>query len=277
MYIAELAANKNPWACAARNIHGFTTEQVDVMAQQWEPIPSHYLALDVTSLFRQDTLEKDDIVEVEMDADDLERDIEDQGGLEASNTAEEETVEDDGEKHVQGEVVATDHKSREVNEPAAARQTNSFAWSSSMKPKKSILKTAEIDDEEEEDDDEENGESNPLAGLLQAYSKREPKKETVSSQKKHVTWADTENNREVFHGFKIGGSSDKKQRLIIGPGSGYVVRSNPHQDEVGGLSFGDGGKLEQKRAFSAQLRAEQEEFKSIGSRRREEDGAPGEL
>jgi len=33
--------------CAARNVHGFTQQEIEKMAEQWEEAPSLYLQLDV--------------------------------------------------------------------------------------------------------------------------------------------------------------------------------------------------------------------------------------
>lgn len=33
--------------CAARNVHGFTQEDIEKMSKQWEEAPSLYLQLDV--------------------------------------------------------------------------------------------------------------------------------------------------------------------------------------------------------------------------------------
>jgi hypothetical protein len=33
--------------CAARNIHGFTQQEIEKMAEQWEEAPSLYLQLDM--------------------------------------------------------------------------------------------------------------------------------------------------------------------------------------------------------------------------------------
>ncbi|KAJ7564448.1 hypothetical protein O6H91_02G017900 [Diphasiastrum complanatum] len=74
VYVLE-ATYKDPGGCAARNVHDFTLEQVQKMAECWEPTPQLYLQLDVSSLFRGDDLNAQEITEVEMDADDLERDI----------------------------------------------------------------------------------------------------------------------------------------------------------------------------------------------------------
>uniref|UniRef100_A0A7N2RBV4 Uncharacterized protein n=1 Tax=Quercus lobata TaxID=97700 RepID=A0A7N2RBV4_QUELO len=69
VYILE-ATYKDPAGCAARNVHGFTQDDVEKMARQWEEAPSLYLQLDVKTLFHGDDLKESGIQEVEMDMED---------------------------------------------------------------------------------------------------------------------------------------------------------------------------------------------------------------
>jgi YLP motif-containing protein 1 len=63
VYILE-ATYKDPVGCAARNVHGFTQDDVEKFARQWEEAPSLYLQLDVKSLFHGDDLKESGIQEV---------------------------------------------------------------------------------------------------------------------------------------------------------------------------------------------------------------------
>ncbi|KAL5186198.1 YLP motif-containing protein 1 [Glycine soja] len=69
VYILE-ATYKDPVGCAARNVHGFTQEDIEKMSKQWEEAPSLYLQLDVKSLFHGDDLKESRIQEVDMDMED---------------------------------------------------------------------------------------------------------------------------------------------------------------------------------------------------------------
>ncbi|KAK7292237.1 hypothetical protein RIF29_08014 [Crotalaria pallida] len=69
VYILE-AAYKDPVGCAARNVHGFTLDDIEKMAGQWEEASSLYLQLDAKSLFHGDDLKENRIQEVDMDMED---------------------------------------------------------------------------------------------------------------------------------------------------------------------------------------------------------------
>lgn len=68
VYILE-ATYKDPAGCAARNVHGFTLDDIERMAGQWEEAPTLYLQLDIKTLFHGDDLKESGIKEVEMDMD----------------------------------------------------------------------------------------------------------------------------------------------------------------------------------------------------------------
>ncbi|CAK9155682.1 unnamed protein product [Ilex paraguariensis] len=69
VYLLE-ATYKDPVGCAARNVHGFTQDGIQRMAEQWEEAPSLYLKLDMKSLLHGDDLEESGIQEVDMDTED---------------------------------------------------------------------------------------------------------------------------------------------------------------------------------------------------------------
>ncbi|XP_059642042.1 uncharacterized protein LOC132283996 isoform X2 [Cornus florida] len=69
VYLLE-ATYKDPAGCTARNVHGFTREEIQRMAGQWEEAPSLYLKLDIKSLFHGDDLKESTIQEVDMDTED---------------------------------------------------------------------------------------------------------------------------------------------------------------------------------------------------------------
>ncbi|CAI8610019.1 unnamed protein product [Vicia faba] len=63
VYILE-ATYKDPVGCAARNVHGFTQQDIERMAEQWEDSPSLYLQLDAKTLFHGDDLKENRIQEI---------------------------------------------------------------------------------------------------------------------------------------------------------------------------------------------------------------------
>uniref|UniRef100_A0A6N2LH61 Uncharacterized protein n=1 Tax=Salix viminalis TaxID=40686 RepID=A0A6N2LH61_SALVM len=66
VYVSE-ATYKDPVGCAARNVHGFTIDEIQTMARQWEEAPLIFTQLDIKSLFCGDDLKKNGIQEVDMD------------------------------------------------------------------------------------------------------------------------------------------------------------------------------------------------------------------
>ncbi|XP_028055341.1 YLP motif-containing protein 1-like [Camellia sinensis] len=63
VYLLE-ATYTDPTGCAARNIHGFTQDDIQKMARKWEEASSLYLKLDIKSLFHGDDLKESGIQEV---------------------------------------------------------------------------------------------------------------------------------------------------------------------------------------------------------------------
>lgn len=84
VYVLE-ASYKDPVGCAARNVHGFSLDDIQKMAGQWEEAPSFHLRMDAKSLFSGDDLKKSGIQEVDMAMEDEDTD-EPPSGLQCRNT-----------------------------------------------------------------------------------------------------------------------------------------------------------------------------------------------
>ncbi|KAJ9677353.1 hypothetical protein PVL29_022372 [Vitis rotundifolia] len=156
VYLLE-ASYKDPAGCAARNVHGFTQDDIQRMAGQWEEAPSMYLQLDIKSLFQGDDLKESGIQEVDMDTEDGDCD----GGLSGSQEEKSEKV---AAPHV--EDYAPDGSSKdgkrwdaEGDHPAEVKELGSSKWSNDL----------DEDDNKKSRGPKEN--LNALSGLIQAYSK----------------------------------------------------------------------------------------------------------
>ncbi|KAF3671205.1 putative ABC transporter A family member 2-like [Capsicum annuum] len=227
VYLLE-ATYKDPAGCAARNVHGFTRDDVQKMAGRWEEAPSMYLKLDVKSLLHGDALEEGGIQEVDMD-------MEDDDSLGVPSTLDEENIED---TPVYGDVKddqdsdhEEEHRTTEVKELAKSK------WSSDL----------------DEDDTQTNKDAtknlNALSGLIQSYSK----------ERKSVRWGDQVTKR----GFSIGAAKTTSVSLIIGPGAGYNLKSNPLPDEEKFTSARNNGEPKRQNIFQERLRAEHESFRAV--------------
>eukprot|EP00249_Psilotum_nudum_P019774 c27409_g3_i3 orf=222-911(-) len=214
------------------------------MADRWEPTPPIYLQLDVSTLFRGDDLNAEDITEVEMDADDIECDMEDQegglcqSGLELSSPS--------------------NYTTRENTAPGGRWEDEKISDQEEMP-----LKRRRIDDLDDSNSDSSGvniDAGNALSGLMQAYGKRD----------KSVRWADLQGGRGSQLGFSIGATKEKGSYLIIGPGPGYNEDSNPMDEmEDSPIHNNHGTAQVRKNAkFLEQLRAEQDAFKAVFARRR---------
>ncbi|KAM1377580.1 hypothetical protein TB2_039038 [Malus domestica] len=246
VYILE-APYKDPAGCAARNVHGFTQDDIQKMAGQWEEAPSLYLQLDTKSLFHGDDLKESDIQEVDMDTEDADND--DSPGLDERKPEKiiAPPAEDDsqngpsnGGKSFDAE---EDHSTEEVKELGRSK------WSEIL------------DDDDTEKADGVKGKFNALSGLIHAYRK----------EAKSVCWSD----QVGYTGFSI--AAAKKANvlsLVIGPGSGYNLKSNPLPEEENSTTHSSGESKKQK-AFQEQLRAERESFKAVFDRRRQRIGGLG--
>eukprot|EP00897_Mesotaenium_endlicherianum_P007189 jgi/Mesen1/6499/ME000332S05501 len=199
VYVLEPAASANPSACAARNVHGFSTRQVADMAAVWEPLPSHYLQLDVSALFREDVLDAADITEVEMDADDMQEDAEEHDA----------TCRTDGSR-AGGPVGRLELDGGEDSEPHSKR------WKQTVGGRQQGDQlAAQGNDSEDEGEDEAGaggGGGGALAGLMQAYSSDTSHKSRRKQQGLRVRWPDVEQEE----GRSAGGSGSGSGRTSEG-------------------------------------------------------------
>ncbi|KAK9925940.1 hypothetical protein M0R45_023198 [Rubus argutus] len=244
VYILE-APYKDPAGCAARNVHGFTQDDIQKMAEQWEESPSIYLQLDAKSLFHGDDLKESGIQEVDMDTEDADNDgtsgLRERKPDKIMEPAAEDDVPDalGSSKDVKCLDAEEEHPSVEVKELGRSK------WS-------------EIIDEDDTDKTEE-VKGNALSGLIQAYHK----------EAKSVCWSDQVGNT----GFSIAAAKKANvSSLVIGPGAGYNLRSNPLPEEESPVVARSGAKSKRQNVFQDQLRAEHESFKAVFDRRRHRIG-----
>ncbi|KAL4012543.1 hypothetical protein IC575_029646 [Cucumis melo] len=241
VYILE-ATYKDPAGCAARNVHGFNLDDIQKMARQWEEAPPLYLQLDIKSLCHGDDLKESGIQEVDMDMED-----EDDGSPSFQETISEKTAlpslrhdaSEDDEKRWDAE---PDHLREEVKELGRSKWSN------------------DLDDDDTEKIDGRNGHSNALSGLIQAYAK----------EGKSVRWMDQVRNT----GFSIGAAKKANRlSLVIGPGPGYNLKSNPlAEEEYRGSTQNNSNESKKHSRFEERLRAESESFKVVFDKRRQRIG-----
>ncbi|KAF7838423.1 pollen-specific leucine-rich repeat extensin-like protein 1 isoform X1 [Senna tora] len=243
VYILE-ASYKDPAGCAARNVHGFTQEDIEKMARQWEEAPSLYLQLDVKSLFHGDDLRESRILEVDMD---MEDDIGD--ALPVVQEREDEKIVESRSREDASDASLLegkrwddegDHPTEEV------RVLGKSKWSE------------DFDDDENDHTESRKGNSSALSGLIHAYGK----------EGKSVHWGDQGGNT----GFSIGAAKKANTlSLVIGPGAGYNLKSNPLPEEETPTTRYN---VEPKKhsIFQERLRAERESFKAVFDRRRQRIG-----
>ncbi|KAK9104952.1 hypothetical protein Scep_021796 [Stephania cephalantha] len=244
VYLLE-AMYKDPVGCAARNLHGFTVNDIKKMAQLWEEAPSLYLQLDVQSFFRGDNLKESEIQEVDMDMEDDVTCIEDSSELSHTNSPKikESLVEDstaDGSFKDERWVA-------EGDDPDMVKELGRSKWS--REEDEEVFKRPKSDI----------GNPNSLSSLIQAYSK----------EKKSVHWGDQVGKT----GFSI--SAAKKASslsLVIGPGAGYNLKSNPLPEEANAVTIEHGWGSKKRSVFEEQLRAERESFRAVFDRRRHRIG-----
>ncbi|MCE3049553.1 hypothetical protein HAX54_045143 [Datura stramonium] len=235
VYLLE-AAYKDPAGCAARNVHGFTRDDVQKMAGQWEEAPSMYLKLDVKSLLHGDALEEGGIQEVDMD-------MEDDDSLAVPSTLDGENIEK-FKVPPQGDILADgdvkddpdsdheeDHRITDIKELAKSK------WSS------------DLDEDDTRRNEYTTKNLNALSGLIQSYSK----------EGKSVRWGDQVAKR----GFSIGEAKAINVSLVIGPGAGYNLKSNPLPDEEKLTSTRHNGEPKRQNIFQERLRAERESFRAV--------------
>ncbi|KAL6005518.1 hypothetical protein ACLOJK_006085 [Asimina triloba] len=230
VYLLE-ASYKDPTdpnhGCAARNVHGFTVEQIQKMAEQWEEAPPMYLQLDV---------------QVDMDMDDdfgdggL-SDVQDRKPIKAIESSSADNVPYDSLKP--GEKWDTEKELAE-----SVKELGKSKWSEDL-------------DDDADRKDEDRGILTALSGLVKAYGKGD----------KSVRWADEVGKS----GFCIGAAKKSKAfSLLIGPGAGYNLDSNPlpEEDITDAIGSKTGGS-KRRTTFLEQLRAERESFRAVFDRRRQ--------
>ncbi|PRQ16113.1 putative YLP motif-containing protein [Rosa chinensis] len=244
VYILE-APYKDPAGCAARNVHGFTQEDIQKMAEQWEESPFIYLQLDAKSLFHGDDLKESGIQEVDMDTEDADNDV----TSEARERKPEKTMEPPAEDNVPDALGSSkDVKNLDAEEDHPSVEVKELGRS----------KWSEIIDEDDADKIEE-VKGNALSGLIQAYRK----------EAKSVCWSDQVGNT----GFSIAAAKKANvSSLVIGPGTGYNLKSNPLPEEENPVATRSTAKPKRQNVFQDQLRAEHESFKAVFDRRRHRIG-----
>ncbi|KAG6538840.1 hypothetical protein ZIOFF_003991 [Zingiber officinale] len=227
------APYKDPMGCAARNVHGFTLEDTRKMAEKWEESPSLYMQIDI---------------QVDMDINDSDCDNNKAKLLEESLKYPEPKRDNFVHRQEKWEFDEGEEWQTRIKELGSSK------WSKDL-------------DEEDKKLEGVGKNINALSGLIHAYSK----------SGKSVHWGDqleeqiagiTKLNKS---GFSIG--TVKKHSLIIGPGSGYNLASNPvgeNQDITEAAKTSN--TSESKRRFSEKLRAEHESIRALLSKRRQRIG-----
>ncbi|CAN1753757.1 YLP motif-containing protein 1 [Linum perenne] len=246
VYISE-AAYKDPAGCTARNVHGFTLDDVRKMAGQWEEAPSMYMQLDVKSLFHEDNLKDNGIEEVDMDTE--EGDDNHSSQVHERHTDKKTVLPVEG--IVQASVSSKDVKAQDAEEDqtSGVKELGKSKWS-------------EVFDEDDRKlHREAKGNVNALSGLVRAYGKK----------RKSVRWSD----QVASTGFSIGAAkTGNMHSLVIGPGAGYNLKANPLPEEEASNSkpAQSSRKSRRQSAFQDRLRAEQESFKAVFDRRKQRIG-----
>ncbi|CAN6271933.1 unnamed protein product [Urochloa humidicola] len=239
VYLLE-APYKDPTGCAARNVHGFTLDDIKKMAADWEEAPPLYLQLDIHSLFHDDNLRGHSIQEVDMDTEDID-DANETTSTTAENT-QRATQETPHNESYEGFSKPGENWNSEVEDDLDAfKELGQSKWSKDF-----------------EDGIEKSENTHALSSLAQTYSTRQ----------KRVTWGD----RLEKGGFSIAATKRKlASSLVIGPGSGYNLVSNPLAEDN---SAGTKGKTnnEAKKRFSEQLRNEGQSFRAVFDKRKQRIG-----
>ncbi|KZV34706.1 hypothetical protein F511_00608 [Dorcoceras hygrometricum] len=232
VYLLE-AAYKDPAGCAARNIHGFTQNDIQKMAKQWEDAPSLYMRLDVTSLLHGDDLEENGIQEVDMDTEDGDHIGSLPGSEDAS--AEKTKLSSETSKDEQKLDAAEKYTIEVVTELGKSKWSN------------------DLDEDDVQKANVTGVNLSALSGLAKSYS----------NQGKSVCWADQVGSI----GFSIGAAKSVNVSLVIGPGSGYNLKSNPlpEEDKLAQKALGS----KRPKLFQDQLRAEREAFRAVFDKRRQ--------
>ncbi|XP_024017967.1 YLP motif-containing protein 1 isoform X2 [Morus notabilis] len=240
VYILE-ASYKDPAGCAARNVHGFTLDDIQKMAGEWEEAPSFHLRVDVKSLFSGDDLKKSGIQEVDMAMEDEDA-VELPSGLLGQITDKTIAPAVGDDTSLDSSEDENSWNAEEENE-TEVKELGRSKWSN------------ELDEDDTEQTEPIKGNLNALSGLIQAYGK----------EAKSVRWGD---QGGVNTGFSISAAKKAKTlSLVIGPGAGYNLKSNPLPKEDRFTPRNSDEELKKHSVFQEQLRAECESFKAAFSRR----------
>ncbi|XP_057806396.1 uncharacterized protein LOC131021290 isoform X2 [Salvia miltiorrhiza] len=239
VYLLE-AAYKDPAGCAARNVHGFTQNDILQMANKWEEAPSLYMKLDIKSLLHGDNLEESGIEEVDMDTEDGNH-IGDTSGSEVINI-------EKNSKPSEGDLT--------TDGPSSDEQKGDGGEEQPVEVVKDLGKSKwsnDLDDDDVRKTETTRGNSSALSSLIKSYSKKG----------KSVRWADQIGKI----GFSISAGKTINVSLVIGPGCGYNLKSNPlPEDEK--LNERYTGEPRRRNVFQEQLRAERESFRAVFDKRK---------
>ncbi|CAI9266707.1 unnamed protein product [Lactuca saligna] len=233
VYIVE-ASYKDPAGCAARNVHNFSLDDIQKMATQWEEAPSLYLKMDVKCLLHGDGFDEGGIQEVDMDMEDEDDAID---GKSPHENMKEQV--DDLTPHGDDD----DDVKKKKNDTPEVKHLSRSKWSNDM-------------DGNESHEEEATQNGGALSGLIQAYG--------YSKEGKSVRWGDQGGNV----GFSISATRKGKATtasLVIGPGSGYNLKSNPLSEEE---CIKGGVESKGQNVFQERIRAERESFKAVFDKRR---------
>ncbi|KAL3640617.1 hypothetical protein CASFOL_015585 [Castilleja foliolosa] len=240
VYLLE-AAYKDPAGCAARNVHGFTQNEIHKMTSQWEEAPSLYMKLDIKSLLHGDGLEENGIEEVDMDTED--------GSYVDGPSGSEETNVEKVARHSDGNLASDVPLKDEQKGDDADKQRPLEVVKELGKSKWSN----DLDEYDMHKTEATRGNSTALSSLVKSYSKKG----------KSVRWADQIGRI----GFSIGAGKAANVSLVIGAGSGYNLKSNPlpEEEKLGQRS----GESRRRNIFQQQLRAERESFRDVFDKRKQ--------
>ncbi|KFK27999.1 hypothetical protein AALP_AA8G458600 [Arabis alpina] len=232
-YILE-ATYKDPTGCAARNVHGITLDQVQQMADQWEEAPSLYMQLDIKSFTRWDDMKENGIEEVDMD-------MEDDFGVPERKSDNNTQSEGNG-----------------VTEASHIKKSKWEAEPNSHQEEVKELSRSKWSNVEEDEETEKSKSTRRNSKSLSGSSQERLRKG------KSVWWGDKGGDA----GFSIGAARNMNMpSLVIGPGSGYNLKSNPLSEKES-LALADAiGKAKVRGIFQDQLRAERESFKAVFDKR----------
>ncbi|KAL5211302.1 hypothetical protein ABZP36_022149 [Zizania latifolia] len=210
-------------------------DDVKKMAVEWEEAPPLYLRLDIHSLFHDDNLHEHSIQEVDMDTEDVDDANSIATSTKAENTQKAVTESLDNGHNQDVSKAGENWDSSEEDDLDGYKELGQSKWSKDF-------------DEDTKKSDHVEGSRHALSGLAQTYG----------THRKTVSWGD----QLEKGGFSIGAAKRRLTfSLIIGPGSGYNLASNPLAE---GNSMGTKGESnnETKKRFSEQLRDEGESFRA---------------